>query len=72
MYDIVIVNCPKCNKEVEFQSKSGDCGLWEFPLNECPIDILRDVNRHSPYICECGTWFKVNIDTRKAEKVNNT
>jgi len=27
MFDSLYVNCPECGKELEFQSKSGECAL---------------------------------------------
>ena len=69
MYDTVIVPCPECGKKEEFQSKSGECYLQVVVLEECPIDILADVNRHSPYTCDCGTVFEVDLSTRKSTKV---
>lgn len=66
MYDIVLVPCPNCGKEEEFQSKSGECLLLGYKLSECPADVLRDVNRHSPYECEeCGTKFAVGIEEKR-------
>lgn len=67
MFDSVIVNCAGCGAENEFQSKSGDCVLAVYKLHECPDDVLQDVNRHSPYRCECGAYIQVNIKERKAE-----
>ncbi len=69
MYDTVIVPCPKCGKKEEFQSKSGECCLRVVELNECPVDILANVNRHSPYTCDCGIVFEVDLSTRKSTKV---
>jgi RNase P subunit RPR2 len=58
-YDTVIVPCPKCGTEAEFQSKGGDCLLRVYSLADCPEDVLSDVNRHAPYTCEkCGTIFE--------------
>ena len=68
MYDTVLVPCPECGDKWEFQSKSGECLLQEVELNECPDDILHDVNRHSPYTCECGTVFEVDLLTRTSTK----
>lgn len=62
MYDTVIVPCPKCGEESEFQSKGGDCILAEYTLQNCPQDVLSDVNRHSPNTCDrCGTQFMVGL-----------
>lgn len=65
MFDTVIVNCPECNEEHEFQSKSGECSLRFFTLDECPDDVLMNVNRHAPRICECGTEFEVDLMEKK-------
>jgi len=65
MFDSVWVKCPKCNEENEFQSKSGDCLLSDYSLENCPNDVLQDVNRHSPYECECGCKYSVDIKNRK-------
>lgn len=59
-FDTVMVPCPKCGTEDQFQSKGGDCLLREYSLAECPDDVLSDVNRHAPNTCEkCGTVFEV-------------
>jgi len=69
MYDSVMVKCPKCVEEHEFQTKSGECLLDVYTLDNCPDDVMVDVNRHSPYKCDCGEVFQVAIPTRKAVSV---
>jgi len=71
MFDTVIVPCPECGEEHQFQSKSGECFLQVVDLDECPVDILADVNRHSPYTCDCGTVFEVDLSTRKSTKTDD-
>ena len=67
MYDEVAVPCPKCGEREFFQTKSGPCLLETFPLENCPDDVLENVNRHAPYVCEeCLTAFSVDIDSRKS------
>ncbi len=62
MYDIVFVPCPTCGERGEFQSKSGDCTLETYELDEAPDDVLRDVNRHAPLRCHvCGTRYAVEV-----------
>lgn len=68
MFDSVYVRCPKCGKENEFQSKSGDCISGVYNLENCPDDVLEDVNRHSPCECDCGAFYKVDIKNRKATR----
>ena len=64
MFDTVMVQCPRCGEEHEFQSKGGGCFLQVFNLTNCPDDVLADVNRHSPYRCDCGAIFEVDIINR--------
>lgn len=66
MFDTAIVKCPKCDKKHEFQSKGGECLLDVYSLDDCPDDVMVDVNRHSPYNCDCGTAFQVDIVKNKA------
>jgi len=71
MFDSVLVKCPNCGTENEFQSKSGECNLSYYDLVNCPADVLDNVNRHSPCHCECGTFYKVDIENRKPVIVNH-
>lgn len=64
-YDVVLVECPNCGELHEFQSKSGECLLYNYDLEDCPDDVLQDVNRHAPYECDCGAAIEVDINTRK-------
>lgn len=67
MYDSVWVECPNCKTETDFQSKSGDCILAFYTLENCPKNVMKDINRHAPETCEkCQTKFKVDIENRKA------
>lgn len=72
LFDSVIVKCPNCGHENVFQSKSGPCVLRYVSLEDCPDDILANVNRHSPCKCDgCGIYYEVDIPTRSAVIVNN-
>ena len=66
MFDSVWVKCPKCETENEFQTKSGECFLENYTLENCPDDALANVNRHSPCHCDCGAFYEVDIKERKA------
>lgn len=69
MFDTVLVKCPSCGTRNEFQTKSGECCLLVHNLEDCPDDMLGDVNRHAPVACdECGTIFQVDIPTRTSVK----
>lgn len=64
LYDSVWVKCPKCNEKNEFQSKSGFCFLGNYGLENCPDDVLIDINRHSPIKCDCGCLYEVDIENK--------
>ena len=65
MFDTVWVKCPKCGEENGFQSKSGYCILGNYTLEDCPDDVMLNVNRHSPVECDCGCVFEIDVNTRK-------
>lgn len=69
MFDSILVNCPICGEEYECQSKSGECSLKVFTLENCPEEEFEDVNGHAPFTCKCGTKFKVGTYQRKVEKL---
>ena len=62
MFDRVYVDCPNCNRDVEFQSKAGDCYMLHFNLDDAPVKVLMDIINY-PQECECGAWLAV-IDPR--------
>lgn len=64
MYDSVIVPCPVCGIEQDFQTKSGPCSLESYTLADAPADALMDVNRHSPAHCPCGVRYFVELSRR--------
>lgn len=66
VYDTIWAKCPKCGEKSEFQSKIGDCILQDYDLEDCPDDVLWDANRHSPNECECGAYYEIDINNRKA------
>ena len=70
MFDSVFVPCPKCGREEEFQTKSGDCILGRYTLENAPKDVMWDINRHAPYTCsKCGTKFMVDENSKAIEYV---
>lgn len=69
MYDTVTVPCPQCGTPSEFQSKSGDCKLKTYTLDEAPDDVLWDVNRHAPNTCaKCGVDFGIEVSSRSSRR----
>lgn len=77
LFDSVLVPCPECGTKTEAQSKSGDCLLGWYELEDAPADVLLDVNRHAPFTCRmCGNVFSVSEDdfnlTKRARKLIET
>lgn len=71
-FDNVLVRCPTCGTPSEFKSKGEDCLLRVYRLENCPDDVLADVNRHAPNQCEqcntsCRVKFKGDTPTAMAE-----
>ena len=58
MFDSLYVKCPHCNKLIEFQSKSGSCGLWEFNLRNLPSHVARGMNGQIIKCDKCGKNIK--------------
>lgn len=58
-FDSVMLNCPECSFENEFQSKSGPRSLTTYRLPDIPENVLVDVNRHAPIVCgKCGNAYE--------------
>ena len=61
-FDTVLVPCPKCGKLSGFQSKSGECLLRQYTLENCPEEVLGGVNNNAPNTCGmCNTKYYVSI-----------
>ena len=52
MYDSLFVKCP-CGKEIEFQSKAGDCWLIRYTIFDAPPKVAADLAGKSKQ-CDCG------------------
>lgn len=60
-YDVVKVQCPSCDRWLDFQSKGGECKMEVYTLRDAPNDVLSDVNRHAPINCKCGKLVVVQL-----------
>lgn len=62
MFDTIWVPCPKCGQKQGAQTKSGDCILADYELDEAPPDAMSAVNTYAPFTCsKCGTKFEVDF-----------
>ncbi len=66
MFDSVWAKCPKCDKDVEFQSKAGECCLIDYTSDSVPAVIAADIAGESN-TCQCGAV--VTIGQRGADRV---
>jgi hypothetical protein len=68
MFDSVMVPCPRCGTRHEFQSKSGECTLAEFLLENAPDDVLEGIDDVRLHTCtRCGASFRVVLGTEPPE-----
>lgn len=59
MFDTVIFFCPYCTKEIEEQSKTGECKMKQFHQNRVPVSTavgLIDIKIVCPI---CDKAFKI-------------
>ena len=57
VYDSVIVECPNCGYDVEFQSKAGECGLKVYYPSSVPIAIAVDLNGDTERCLYCNKYY---------------
>ena len=61
MFDTVYMNCRKCGKNFEEQSKGGECTLANYGLDTAPIDVLSGLDRKNITCPYCGTEHEIVI-----------
>ena len=61
MFDRVYVNCLQCGERIELQSKSGDCILAEYTLNDVPADVIGGLAGDEGNCPKCGAGYKVVV-----------
>jgi len=53
-FDSVIVNCPNCKTEIEFQTKTSECSLRRFHSDSVPVDVAIGVSGETEKCMGCG------------------
>ena len=67
LFDRVLAEYPHCNREVELQSKAGDCILNSYSINQVPVAIAVDLK--SNYICSgCSGKYTFHSDASEYVK----
>lgn len=54
-FDSVIAKCPKCDTDVEWQSKADKCSLRTYSPLAVPVVIAKDIERDTVKCPGCGT-----------------
>ncbi len=71
LYDSVWMPCKKCGHEIDFQSKAGDCLMYDYKPTGIPYLIAREIHE-SGYVSrcrECGERFRAMITPGSLEDV---
>ncbi len=59
MFDRVLFTCPKCDAQIEVQSKAVDCTLSDISSSAVPPRIAEDIKGEEVHCKECGTTYMV-------------
>lgn len=59
MFDRIIFTCPNCKKDIEEQSKAGECLLYEYTQIAVPLSIASDILNNEVYCEGCKETFVV-------------
>jgi|WetSurMetagenome_2_1015567.scaffolds.fasta_scaffold42505_6 hypothetical protein len=62
MYDSFIIRCPKCKRNLEFQSKSGPCMLMRCTPQDLPMEIAIGINGDVVECQFCQINWKLECD----------
>lgn len=63
MYDSLSVNCPKCKKGLQLQSKSGACMLDVFTKEDLPVHVALGLDRDVVECQFCKTNWRFELDS---------
>ena len=61
MFDSLFIKCPKCGKEMEWQSKSGPCCLDSYTPKNLPVDVARDLEYDIVGCQFCNVHWKFKL-----------
>ena len=62
MFDSLYVNCPKCKKQLEFQSKSGECLLSVYTKESLTPQVAIGMNGDIVKCKSSGNSFKLECE----------
>lgn len=59
MFDSVLVKCPECNKDIEFQSKADECMCRTYSISNAPNSIKGDLHGETQICDTCGHYAEI-------------
>ena len=73
-FDSLYINCPKCGKKMEWQSKSGPCALFSYKKSNLPMDVAIDLDNQilNCEFCNSNWQFKLFGSKRVKFKIIKT
>ena len=58
-YDSVLFQCPRCDKEIEVQSKAGECAMSHISPSEVPVVIAKSIEGETVRCPQCHHMWSV-------------
>ncbi len=65
-FDSIVVDCPNCGSQVEFQSKAGDCRGNTYTIDKVPTMIAASIDGNVE-CCSCGYELRIKRARPKYE-----
>lgn len=72
MFDSVWFRCPKCEEDMEAQSKAGECSLIDYRSSSVPESIAKDIAGEWVYCKKCKTSYQIEDRKEKMVKMRLT
>lgn len=69
MFDSLYIKCPKCNNELEFQSKSGACAMFNYKKSNLPPEVAIGIDKDIIECEFCRNNFRLECNIPKKIKV---
>lgn len=54
VFNTIWVDCPRCDKPVEFQSKSGSCSMASYHITRMPVEDFSGIAGDQVCCDHCG------------------
>ena len=61
MFNTILVPCPNCGEEIEFQTKSGTRMLERYNISRVPEEEVRGILGRTTECIECGYTIEIEV-----------